>query len=130
MIPGHAYSIIRVVNYQGHQLLNIRNPWGTYEWEGAWSDSDKSRWTDDAISEIKPVFGDDGTFWMSYQDFLSHFSTLNVCKVRDWEEIRVKCEFSNFGTKASSLRSKYVYELTVTAKQSIVITVHQEDERI
>jgi calpain-15 len=95
-MPGHAYSIIRVVEYEGNHLVNIRNPWGTFEWEGAWSDKDRTRWTDDAIQSIQPVFGDDGTFWMCFQDFHTHFTSVSVCKVRDWEEVRVKCEFTNF----------------------------------
>ena len=32
LIAGHAYSIIQVKDYKGIQLLNIRNPWGTFEW--------------------------------------------------------------------------------------------------
>ena len=48
------------------------------------------------MAEIKPEFGDDGTFWMSFKDFTQHFKSLNVCKVNDWEEVRVKGEFTNF----------------------------------
>jgi len=55
-----------------------------------------------------------------------------VCKVRDWEEVRVKGEFTNFPDKPkSSLQSKYVYDITVVDKpQTITFTVHQEDERV
>jgi hypothetical protein len=66
------------------------------------------------ISAIKPHFGDDGTFWMSFQDFVQNYRALNVCKVSDWEEVRVKGEFtvklSDFDHCA---RSKHFYELTV-----------------
>jgi calpain-15 len=40
LIPGHAYSIIQVKECQGNRLVNIRNPWGTFEWDGAWGDKD------------------------------------------------------------------------------------------
>jgi len=46
--------------------LNIRNPWGSFEWQGDWSDGDKKKWTPEAMEVIKPVFGDDGTFWMAF----------------------------------------------------------------
>jgi hypothetical protein len=46
--------------------LNIRNPWGSFEWQGDWSDGDKKKWNPEAIEVIKPVFGDDGTFWMAF----------------------------------------------------------------
>lgn len=66
------------------------------------------------MAAIKPEFGDDGTFWMSFQDFHSNFRALNVCKVSDWEEIRVKGEFT---TKISDLdnntRSRFYYEIQV-----------------
>jgi len=66
LVPGHAYSVIQVKEYQGARLLNIRNPWGSFEWQGAWGDNDKVNWTDDIVAHIKPVFGDDGTFWMCF----------------------------------------------------------------
>lgn len=45
--------------------MNIRNPWGTFEWDGDWKDNDK-KWTDQMKAALNPVFGDDGTFWMSF----------------------------------------------------------------
>ena len=87
--------------------MNIRNPWGSFEWQGDWSDGDKKKWTPEAIEVIKPVFGDDGTFWMAFQDFKEHFRTLNVCKVGDWEEVRVKGLFTNRqGEESQTLKSK------------------------
>ena len=49
VVQGHAYSLIsihQVTDKQGKEvnLLKLRNPWGSGEWEGDWSD--KSRcWT-------------------------------------------------------------------------------------
>ena len=130
LVPGHAYSIIQVKEAYGNQLVNVRNPWGTFEWQGDWGDTSKT-WTKQMIDTVKPVFGDDGTFWMSFQDFVQNFRALNVCKVSDWEEIRVKGEFSS---KVSDIdtqsRSKYYYEIQVQQKQRVLIGLHQEDERI
>lgn len=67
------------------------------------------------VATIKPVFGDDGTFWMSFKDFIANFKALNVCKVSDWEEVRVKGEFSSKLVETdNTVRSKYFYEITVT----------------
>lgn len=80
---------------------------------------------------INPVFGDDGTFWMGFRDFSVNFRALNVCKVSDWEEVRVKGEFSTKISDLDSLaRSKYYYEIKVASKQRVLIGIHQEDERI
>lgn len=38
LVPGHAYTVIQTKEAHGNRLLNIRNPWGRFEWEGAWSD--------------------------------------------------------------------------------------------
>jgi calpain-15 len=74
---------------------------------------------------LKPVFGDDGTFWMSFQDFVKNFRALNVCKVSDWEEIRVKGEFSSkLMVNENIARSKYIYEIKVESKQRVLIGIH------
>lgn len=52
LIPGHAYSIIKVKECQGNLLLNIRNPWGTFEWQGDWGDADKKHWKPDIVGEL------------------------------------------------------------------------------
>ena len=44
LIPGHAYSIIQAKEAFGNLLLNIRNPWGTFEWQGDWGDK-SNKWT-------------------------------------------------------------------------------------
>lgn len=35
----------------------------------------------------------DGTFWISYQDCIKEFKALNVCRVKNWEEVRIKGKF-------------------------------------
>ncbi|XP_005389856.1 PREDICTED: calpain-11 isoform X3 [Chinchilla lanigera] len=61
LVRGHAYSVTGLVDvpYRGRTetLLRLLNPWGRIEWNGAWSDK------------------------MSYQDFLCHFSLLEVCNL-------------------------------------------------
>ena len=44
LIPGHAYAIIVAKEFKGHRLLQMRNPWGGFEWNGDWSDN-SSLWT-------------------------------------------------------------------------------------
>lgn len=66
LLGGHAYSILRAVEYKGKRFVVIRNPWGKSEWNGPWSDGSKE-WTAEwlpALQDLKHTFGDDGQFVM------------------------------------------------------------------
>ena len=44
LVPGHAYTVlqarsIRKGRFQGAQVMQLRNPWGEFEWKGKWSDT-------------------------------------------------------------------------------------------
>ena len=32
LLPGHSYTILQVKEYKNNALLNIRNPWGQFDW--------------------------------------------------------------------------------------------------
>uniref|UniRef100_A0A8C2IMF2 Calpain 2, (m/II) large subunit b n=1 Tax=Cyprinus carpio TaxID=7962 RepID=A0A8C2IMF2_CYPCA len=81
LVKGHAYSLTGAteVNYRGRKekLVRMRNPWGQVEWTGAWSDG-SSEWNN--ISSERPnASAEDGEFWMSFSDFLSHYSRIEIC---------------------------------------------------
>uniref|UniRef100_A0A8C2G5X8 calpain-2 n=1 Tax=Cyprinus carpio TaxID=7962 RepID=A0A8C2G5X8_CYPCA len=82
LVKGHAYSLTGAteVNYRGRKekLVRMRNPWGQVEWTGAWSDS-SSEWNSIAASERPNASAEDGEFWMSFSDFLSHYSRIEIC---------------------------------------------------
>lgn len=92
LVKGHAYSITRVQyvdittpNTSGKiPLLRLRNPWGNEaEWRGPWSDK-SAEWrfiSDSEKEELGLVFEYDGEFWMSYKDFMKHFSRLEICNL-------------------------------------------------
>eukprot|EP00743_Colponemidia_sp_Colp-15_P007593 GILK01008210.1.p1 GENE.GILK01008210.1~~GILK01008210.1.p1 ORF type:complete len:964 (+),score=253.64 GILK01008210.1:418-2892(+) len=94
IVAGHAYSILDVVeipakkqkaDHQSHRLLRLRNPWGQKEWNGKWSDSDKTRWTPELIQELNKAKkqtdqfvddGNDGTFMMCFSDWRRIYTNL------------------------------------------------------
>lgn len=79
IVPGHAYSIIGAQQYKNIRLLKVRNPWGQFEWGGKWSDNDEASWTPELKRAFKPDFNtEDGTFYMSYEDFFTYFESLTV----------------------------------------------------
>jgi len=95
LIPGHAYTILHCVEVGGNMLLNIRNPWGAFEWNGDWGDS-SLLWSDRVKREISEQTGmsvddvvrdDDGCFWMSYFDWIKFFASVSVCEIVSAEGI-------------------------------------------
>ncbi|CAL8288765.1 unnamed protein product [Arctogadus glacialis] len=86
LVKGHAYSItgLEEVNCRGGtvQLIRIRNPWGTVEWNGPWSDSSKE-WSqvDKADKDRILKLSDDGEFWMEFEDFKSNYDKVEICNL-------------------------------------------------
>uniref|UniRef100_A0A8C5Q844 Calpain-2 catalytic subunit n=1 Tax=Leptobrachium leishanense TaxID=445787 RepID=A0A8C5Q844_9ANUR len=86
LVKGHAYSVTAAeeVSYRGQQekLIRIRNPWGEVEWTGAWSDN-SNEWNsvDPDVRDRLIKRCDDGEFWMSFNDFLRHYSRLEICNL-------------------------------------------------
>eukprot|EP01006_Ploeotia_vitrea_P041861 TRINITY_DN66582_c7_g1_i1.p1 TRINITY_DN66582_c7_g1~~TRINITY_DN66582_c7_g1_i1.p1 ORF type:complete len:1187 (+),score=612.75 TRINITY_DN66582_c7_g1_i1:159-3719(+) len=79
IVQGHAYSLLRVVEVDGLQLVQLRNPWGRQEWTGDYSDN-SPQWTRRLKAKLGYTQADDGVFWMSFQDFVSHFEDIYVCR--------------------------------------------------
>eukprot|EP00916_Digyalum_oweni_P004814 GHVL01008603.1.p1 GENE.GHVL01008603.1~~GHVL01008603.1.p1 ORF type:complete len:1158 (+),score=241.70 GHVL01008603.1:140-3613(+) len=84
LVSGHAYSILRaeeVYTVKGRQrLLQLRNPWGHFEWLGPWSDA-SDEWTNGIRQQLDQPKQkkDDGVFWISEEDFNKYFHELQVC---------------------------------------------------
>uniref|UniRef100_A0A3Q2CK41 Calpain-2 catalytic subunit n=1 Tax=Cyprinodon variegatus TaxID=28743 RepID=A0A3Q2CK41_CYPVA len=86
LVKGHAYSVTGAaqVEYQGdmEKLIRIRNPWGQVEWTGAWSDNSMQwRYISDEDRERLSHRSEDGEFWMSFSDFLRHYSRVEICNL-------------------------------------------------
>ncbi|XP_036610897.1 calpain-2 catalytic subunit [Trichosurus vulpecula] len=86
LVKGHAYSVTGAeeVEFRGslQKLIRIRNPWGEVEWTGKWSDNCPN-WNSidpDERERLTRKF-EDGEFWMSFGDFLRHYSRLEICNL-------------------------------------------------
>jgi calpain-15 len=133
LLPGHGYTVIACKEFSGHKLLNLRNPWGKLLWTGDWSAS-SSLWTSDLKRYMNPSFDeDDLNFWMSLEDFCTHFSSLHVCRVKNWDEVRIKGKFIRVqdveDTNLEVVVSKWFYSIDLPERVRLFIGVHQEDER-
>merc|ERR1711971_653074 len=89
LFSGYAYSLLvcrkgSTINARSCiKMCKIRDPHCEGEWTGRWSDCDTQRmW--ERHPNVKSVLNfrrkDDGTFWISFKDFVSYFDTISLNK--------------------------------------------------
>jgi calpain-15 len=65
---------------------------------------------------------------MCFEDFISIFKGLNVCRVKNWEEVRIKGKFIRVQNVDDSdievVLSKWYYSLDVNEPTKVIIGVH------
>merc|ERR550514_813787 len=93
LLADHAYSLLKVVSVRTPnrggvaRLVKIRNR--TPELR---AQLDQGR-----------NAGDDGTFWMAFDDFLDYFRSVEACRVRpDWAEVRVAGALPDLSANAAT----------------------------
>lgn len=86
LVPKHAFSILQVrvarqsmASDKYFRFIQIRNPWGTGEWTGAWSDK-SPLWAQYPWVKERLAFeeSDDGSFWMQWEDFCRYWQYIGV----------------------------------------------------
>lgn len=100
VVSGHAYSLISIHEFEHEgeevKLMKLRNPWGSYEWKGDWSDSSEL-WTEELRAEIGCEETNDGIFHMTFNDFLDQFKRTSICAVVDNTQYRHNTLVCDFG---------------------------------
>lgn len=79
LVAAHSYGLMKAVLVTdgfGDQvkLVQLRNPWGDFEWNGDWGD-DSDLWTDE-IKKQCDYNDDTGLFYMAYSDVCHYFSRI------------------------------------------------------
>lgn len=127
IIENHAYSIQRVVEIEGQRLILLRNPWGKGEWKGAWADGSKE-WSPEWMKKLGHKFGEDGEFWICYEDLLRHYQC--------FERVRLFGPEWNVSQIWTTLHVPWVQEynetyfsFSTTQSGPVVIVASQLDER-
>ena len=133
---GHAYSINQVKKTSGGDVLvQLRNPWGGHEWQGAWNDKDP-RWTDRLKAEMGQRDVEDGMFWMDVNDFAKSFSSITFCDLvpPTFTVLRAESEWTNktgggcANHKSWKLNPQLL--MRVPQKSHITISLNQPDSRM
>ncbi|XP_077326682.1 calpain-5-like [Lithobates pipiens] len=164
LVTGHAYSVTAVKSITLHsgllslfrthklRLVRLRNPWGSGEWKGAWSDGSEEwkKVSQRERNKMGVTVDDDGEFWMSWEDFCTHFTDLTLCRRvnthflsphKTWNEESV---FSGWKQNPDPLKDRsggcpnnkatylhnpqFSFDVTLD-HDSVLISLEQEDHR-
>lgn len=123
----HAYSLLDVKEYKKQRLVRLRNPWGSFTWNGPWCDN-WPHWDESSRRVLLPNGPEAGAFWMPFQDFMFRFDSVEVAKVRSaegWKELRVDCTIPKFWGKENVVG----FQLQVEESTELAITVYQKGFR-
>ncbi|XP_030636044.1 calpain-5 [Chanos chanos] len=117
LVRGHAYGVtaVRKVRVGEHLLgvcgtsrlcmVRMRNPWGTADWTGAFSQG-SPQWQQLNRTERERmglITRDVGEFWMEFEDFCRYFTDMVVCRLVErslfwprshWREARCSGEWT------------------------------------
>ncbi|RSL67178.1 hypothetical protein CEP54_003318 [Fusarium duplospermum] len=138
IVQCHAYSVLKATEVEDEKgdkvrLVKIRNPWGSRNyrgqgaWHGPWSDGSKE-WTAHMIKKLRYQFGDDGCWWMSYNDMLENFAWIDRTRVFDkrWT-VAQQWTSVNVPWLTGYLKKKFIVE--VKEEGIVVIALSQLDKR-
>ncbi|KAE8135851.1 hypothetical protein BDV38DRAFT_251091 [Aspergillus pseudotamarii] len=124
---NHSYSIMDAKEIDGERLLRLRNPWGKKEWTGAWSDGSE-QWTPEWMEKLGHKFGNDGFFWISYNDLLKKYQHFDRTRLfgpewsiaQQWTTVNVPWSADYHSTK---------FMVNVTKAGPVVLVLSQLDSR-
>ncbi|RDW71541.1 putative calpain family cysteine protease protein [Coleophoma cylindrospora] len=124
---GHAYSVMKAVEVDDKRLLLLKNPWGEGEWNGPWSDGSKE-WTPYWMEKLDHKFGDDGAFWISYDDLLRKYQSFDRTRLfspewevtQQWTSLTIPWVVDYHDTK---------FSFTLEKDASVVVVLSQLDDR-
>lgn len=135
---NHAYSVLRATeetaeNGDKIRLVMVRNPWGrrdisgTGEWNGPWSDG-SPEWTPYWLRKLNYRFGDDGVFWMTFEDMLSRFQILHRTRLfdKDWTVIQ---KWASINISWVPVYHTTTFVVDIHRPGTVVFVVSQLDDR-
>ncbi|ROW08201.1 hypothetical protein VPNG_06951 [Cytospora leucostoma] len=123
----HAYSVLKAREVDGVRLVLLKNPWGKHEWKGAWSDGSKE-WTPEWLEKMGHKFGDDGSFWISYDDLLKKYQAFDRTRLFG-PEWRVASIWTTLDVPWTLDYHDTKFALSLARPGPVVLVCSQLDER-
>ncbi|KAL2839182.1 hypothetical protein BJY01DRAFT_28770 [Aspergillus pseudoustus] len=124
---NHSYSIMDAKEIDGVRLLKLRNPWGKKEWSGAWSDGSE-QWTPQWMEKLNHKFGNDGFFWISYDDLLKKYQHFDRTRLFG-PEWTVTQQWTSLTVPWSADYHTSKFRLNITKPGPVILVLSQLDTR-
>ena len=127
IVSGHAYSLLDIQEIRDSRgrparIMQIRNPWGKFEWKGDFHDA-CPLWTPELKQQLSIQHLDDGIFWMRIEDFIIYFEEIGVLKI-----------IPNFISNSVLVKQKdsnlSLIRMHVSQKTKLTLSIDQVDSRI
>lgn len=67
---------VRFVYLIFFRLVRLRNPWGSFTWNGPWCDK-WAGWDEQSRRALLPNGPESGAFWMPFRDFMHRFDSVS-----------------------------------------------------
>ncbi|CAD0083229.1 unnamed protein product, partial [Aureobasidium vineae] len=82
----HAYAVLQAVEHKELRLLKIRNPWGNNKnpdnFDGPFNHKFEE-WNAELVEQLKFDFKDPGVFWVTLDNFLRYFDSIQCTRLFD-----------------------------------------------
>ena len=116
------------------KLVQLRNPWGSFEWKGAWNDKYHA-WTKAMRQKYNCYDADDGFFFMTFTDYVTNFSSTTVCYDLSRKTAIQSKKFYSFNYDEEKILPQAFFKFRLTKQvdfkiQSFAISVSQQGNRL
>lgn len=128
IVSGHAYTILdvqNVIDSRGNprRILQIRNPWGKFEWNGDFSDN-SPMWRDEDRQKLNVQSRDDGVFWIPFEEFVKYYQGIGIL------EIIPGAVSNGIQVNQSGKGNKTLLRMTCQQDTNVTVSIDQTDSRI
>jgi calpain-15 len=123
LIGSLAYAVLRVAEVPD-KIVKLRNPWSKVEWNGDWSDK-SAKWTEALKQQLQLTQVEDGTFWMSFKDFIEYFSYVTICETvpnNFYTSISITHDIGNYTVLSFQITSRGEYTISCDQKDKLYMS--------
>jgi len=92
IIASQWYGLLEARLYKNEKLVRIRNTKSRLtdgcDWTGSWGNADDEHWTAESLAQLNHTRATDGSFWMPFKEWVSHFDSVVIANVESgWDFI-------------------------------------------